>query len=136
MSAFVWGVLRQQPVWQCAGQALILGVCAGLIGSGWLQYILAPVRGRGATVTGKGGTQVAEFVLSCGAHEYSDSVNSFSAWRTDQHTVHEPAAAALLAPEARRSPFGRVEAALSSNHPRVDQEALYSMSITQSLSEP
>lgn len=38
-------------------------------------------------------------MLSCGAHEYSDSVNSFSAWRTDQHAVHEPAAAALLAPE-------------------------------------
>jgi len=48
--------------------------------------------------------QVAEYVLSCGAHEYSDSVNSFSAWRTDQHAVHEPAAAALLAPEARAAP--------------------------------
>jgi hypothetical protein len=48
--------------------------------------------------------QVTEFVLSCGAHEYSDSVNSFSAWRTDQHAVHEPAAAALLAPEARAAP--------------------------------
>lgn len=57
--------------------------------------------GRGAIVTGKEGAQVAEYVLSCGAHEYSDSVNSFSAWRTDQHAVHEPAAAALLAPEVR-----------------------------------
>lgn len=54
-----------------------------------------------AIVTGRGDAQVAEYVMMCGAHEYSDSVNSFSAWRTDQHAVHEPATAALLAPEAR-----------------------------------
>ncbi len=47
--------------------------------------------------------QVTEFVLSCGAHEYSDSVNSFSAWRTDQHAVH-PRLSCLAPHPLRRAP--------------------------------
>lgn len=40
-------------------------------------------------------------VLSRGAQEYQDAINSFSAWKSDQDIAHDPAVAALLFGQVR-----------------------------------